>query len=372
MITRRIFTVASAAALAAGAARAMPSPQEAAEAPALTEIGLEALRRGCEAPALAAAAQRRGGTAKVWATGVRMAGAAPRVMPGDQWHLGSISKSFLATLAGRLVDRGQLAWNDTLGAALAKEHPHLAAPYRDATLLHLMSHRAGLQDNLPLHQMRAFDASAAPERAQRQAFLANAFAMPAVAPLGTKTLYSNLGYVAAAALIEARTGRSWEALMRQEVFVPLGLQSAGFGPPGRKGALTEPVGHGPFFEQPYRPHPVGEPNDDLPLVMGPAGRVHMSLADLTTYLAAHRDRTALLKPGTWDVLHTPHFDGEYALGWNTWPDGSFTHDGSNLLWYAVAGFNPKTGLVAAAAANDGRPSVWNAVGEARRQAMAAV
>jgi CubicO group peptidase (beta-lactamase class C family) len=170
-------------------------------------------------------------------------------------------------------------------------------------------------------------------------------------------------------MIEALTGKTWQALMAREVFAPLGLRSAGFGPPGRVGALLQPVGHGPALRQPHR---LGEPHDDLPLVIGPAGRIHMNLTDLATYLAAHRDRTTLLKPGTWDVLHTPHFDGEYALGWNTWPDGSFTHDGSNLLWYAVAGFNPKTGLVAAAVANDGRPSVWNAVGEARRQAMAAV
>jgi CubicO group peptidase (beta-lactamase class C family) len=354
--------------LVRGAALASAAPA----APSLTQAGLEALRRGCGAPALAAAAQRRGGATKVWATGVRMAGAATPVMPADQWHLGSISKSFLATLVARLVDRDQLAWDDTLGAAIAADGQPVNAPYRDATFLHLMSHRAGITRDLPLHQMRAFDASTSPERAQRKAFLQSAFALPPVAPLGTRSLYSNIGYVAAAAMIEARTGRDWESLMRQEVFAPLGLKSAGFGPPGRKGALTEPVGHGPFFEQPYRPHPVGAPNDDLPLVMGPAGRVHMSLPDLITYLAAHRDRTSLLKPATWDVLHTPHFDGGYALGWNVSANGDFTHDGSNLLWYAVVSFNSRTGLAAAAAANDGRTSVWGAVGEAGGQALSAV
>lgn len=338
----------------------------------LTAVGLEALRQGCEAPALAAVAQRRDGEMKVWATGVRMAGAASRVKPDDQWHLGSIGKSFLATLAGRLVDLGRLAWDDTLGTVLASDHPHIPAPYRDATLLHLMSHRSGLLNNLSLHQMRAFDASTAPERAQRKVFLASAFALPPVAPLGVRTAYSNIGYVAAAAMIEARTGRDWEGLMCDEVLRPLGLASAGFGAPGRKGALTEPVGHGPFFEQPYRPHLPGQPNADLPLVMGPAGRLHMSLTDLAIYLAAHRDRTGFLQPTTWDILHTPHFDGQYALGWNTWPDGSFSHDGSNLLWYAVATFNPKTGILAAAAANDGRTAVWGAVGDAVRQAGAAV
>ena len=116
------------------------------------------------------------------------------------------------------------------------------------------------------------------------------------------------------------------------------------------------------------PHLPGGPNADLALVLGPAGRIHMKPADLITYLAAHRDGARLLRPATWQVLHTPHFDGEYALGWNLWPDGSFTPDGSNLLWYAIASFNPRTGPAAAAAANDGRPSVGSDVGQAVRQA----
>jgi CubicO group peptidase (beta-lactamase class C family) len=354
------------------AAEAAPvSPQAPGDTlqPPLTQAGLESLRAAHGAPALAAAAQRRGERARIWATGLRMAGADTPVTPDDQWHIGSISKSFLATLVGRLVDQRRLAWDDRLGVVLAAEHPAMPAPYRDATFLHLLSHRAGFSDALIYPVMAEFDASQADEPIQRRAFLDKAFALPPVGALGTKTQYSNLGYVAAAAMIEARTGETWQALMAQEIFRPLGLSSAGFGPPGRAGALLQPVGHGPGVGQ---PHPLGKPNADLPLVIGPAGRIHIKLADLVTYLAAHRDGADLLRPATWATLHTPHFDGEYALGWNTWPDGSFTHDGGNLLWYAVAGFNPKAGWAATAAANDGRPLVWNDVGQAARQARAAV
>ena len=374
MITRRTFATASAAAFFATEVKGdeAPLPPQApgdGTAPPLTRERLEALREASHAPALAAAAQRRGGRDRVWATGLRSLGAPTPVTPADQWHLGSISKSFLATLVARLVDQGRLAWDDTLGAAIGADYPGLAQPYRDATFLHLLSHRAGLVDNLP-QQMHAVDVSGAGEPAQRRILLADAFAQPPVAPFGARTLYSNLGYVAAAAMIEGLTGQAWQALMRREVFAPLRLTSAGFGPPGTKGRLDQPVGHG--LEQPPRPHPPGEPNDDFPLVIGPAGRIHMSLADLLSYLAAHRDRTRLLTPASWDALHTAHFDGVYALGWNLWADGSYTHDGSNLLWYAVAGFNPKTGLAFAAAANCGQPTMWSAVGDAARAAKAAV
>jgi CubicO group peptidase (beta-lactamase class C family) len=374
MISRRTFGIVATAALVAPAARATepelpPQAPGDGTSPALTPQRLDALRAAAGMPALAAAAARRGGQARLWATGLRMRGAQAPATTEDQWHLGSIGKSFLATLVARLVDHRRLAWNDTLSAALDADFPALPAPYRDATFRHLLSHRAGLIGNLPV-QMYALDMSGADERTQRRRLLAEAFAQAPVAPLGAMTFYSNLGYVAAAAMIEARTGEAWQTLMRREVFGPLGLKSAGFGPPGLKGRVDQPVGHG--LEQPPRPHPPGGPNDDFPLVIGPAGRIHMSLGDLVTYLAAHRDRTRLLKPAGWDELHTPHFDGEYALGWNTWPDGTFTHDGSNLLWYAVASFNPKTGIVAAAATNDGRPSVGNAVGEALREAKGAV
>ena len=296
-----------------------------------------------------------------------MAGTETPVTTEDRWHLGSISKSFLATLVGRLVDQRKLAWDDCLGEVLAADHPAMPQAFREATFLHLLSHRAGFSD-APLYPVLSkLDASTDDEPTQRKLFLGKAFDLPPAATLGTITQYSNVGYVAAAAMIEARTGQRWQSLMAREVFAPLRLESAGFGPPGRAGALLEPVGH-----LLGRPHPPGEAHADFPLVIGPAGRIHMKLADLITYLAAHRDRTGLLKPATWDVLHTPHFDGQYALGWNTWPDGSFTHDGSNLLWYAVAGFNPKAGWAAAAAANDGRPSVWGDVGQAAREARARV
>jgi len=373
MLTRRMVVAAGALALGPGLALAADpppypvSPQSPGDQgqPPLTAARLAQLRDAHGAPAMAAGAQQRGGKAKVWASGLRMVGDPTPVTPDDQWHLGSISKSILATLVGRLVEQGRIKWDDRLGAVLATEHPAMPAPYADATILHLLSHRGGFSD-VPLYPvLGALDASREDERTQRRTLLGKAFAAP---PVVATTLYSNTGYVAAAAMIEARTGQTWQALMTKEVFTPLKFRSAGFGPPGRPGALDQPVGHGAAL-QPHRP---GEPHDDLPLVIGPAGRVHMNLADLITYLAAHRDRTRLLTPRTWDMLHTPHFDGEYALGWNTWPDGSLTHDGGNLLWYAVAGFNPKAGWAAAAATNDGPPTVWGDVGQAAREARAAV
>src|SRR5690348_6031046 len=107
MITRRRMGLMAGAVLTAPGAKAetpLP-PQAPGDVQPLTQDSLDALRQRCGAPALAAAAQRRGGRSRVWAIGVRMVGAPQPVTPTDQWHLGSISKSFLATLAARLVDQ---------------------------------------------------------------------------------------------------------------------------------------------------------------------------------------------------------------------------------------------------------------------------
>ena len=102
--------------------------------------------------------------------------------------------------------------------------------------------------------------------------------------------------------------------------------------------------------------------NDNPTALGPAGRVHMSVGDMLTYLAAHRDQPeSFLKPDSWAKLHTPPFGGDYALGWIVKGDGTLWHNGSNTVWYGEVLFNPKTGIAAAACANDAAPPTQLAV-----------
>jgi len=117
-------------------------------------------------------------------------------------------------------------------------------------------------------------------------------------------------------MLEARLGQSWETLMRRELFGPLGLASAGFGSPGRAGAIEQPFGHrrGPDgFETVDRAGGLY----DIPAVVGPAGGVHISIPDLLKYLAAHCDRGALLTGQSWATLHTPP-PGEATPWAGTW------------------------------------------------------
>jgi CubicO group peptidase (beta-lactamase class C family) len=170
--------------------------------------------------------------------------------------------------------------------------------------------------------------------------------------------YANNGYIVAGAMLEAVSGSSWEDLITTHVFKPLGLASAGFGPPGTPGKLDQPVGHaGPT---PFPPGP-GKTADN-PVALGPAGRVHMNLRDLCAYLDAHlRQPDGFLKPDSWKTLHTPPFEGTYAMGWIA-EGGRLWHNGSNTLWYSEMCVDTVKGAVAAVACNQGntvesRPAV---------------
>lgn len=338
------------------------SAEAAPPAEALTQARLAALRAQAGAPAFAAAAANRNGRSVAFVDGVRAIGQPQQVTTSDQWHLGSIGKSMTATLVARCVEAGQIAWTDTIGAVLGAAVPDMRAEYRDVTFRHLLSHRSGLPANIGMAQLMAFPRESADARADRVAYARLGLAQAPSGPKEQNFEYSNTGYVIAGAMLEAKLGAPWETLIRERVFTPLGMTSAGQGAPGTPGAYDQPVGHapGPTVVQngesasPLVPHPPGDPITDNPAALGPAGRVHANFEDVFKHLRAHCDNASpFLRRATWDMLHTAPFGGAYAMGWAL-RQGMLWHNGSNTLWYAEVMFDQSRGIVAAAATNDGR------------------
>jgi CubicO group peptidase (beta-lactamase class C family) len=337
----------------------------------LTQAGLEAMRAKASAPALAAAAVVKGKSAQKWATGERAKGSGVPVTGSDLWHLGSITKSMTATLVARLIEQGAVKWDDTVGGLLKDVAPQMKDEYKPATFRHLLCHRAGLQGNIPPMDLMKFSQHIDDAREERRAYVRSALALAPVGPMATTFAYANNGFVVAGAMLEAKLGKPWEVLIRTHVFQPLKLASAGFGAPGAQGTPTQPIGHVRLPDGTLRAQTLDQPLTDNPVVLGPAGRVHMSLDDALTYLAAHRDGTSLLKPESWKTLHTPPFGGDYAMGWVVRPDGLW-HNGSNTMWMANVLFNSTTGVAGIAATNYAAPASAALVGEALDGAIGAV
>jgi CubicO group peptidase (beta-lactamase class C family) len=337
----------------------------AAAAPeALTQQRLGAMRADSGAPAFAAAARNRDGRSINFVDGLRAVDRTEQVTTSDKWHIGSITKSMTSTLVARCVEAGHVSWNDTVGSVLGSTIPDIRAEYRDVTFRHLLSHRAGLVSNLEWAEILSFQRENPDPRQERIQYSRLGLAR---APAGAKEQhfeYSNTGYVIAGAMLEQKLGATWEALIRQHVFDPLGMASVGFGAPGTPGAYDQPVGHGPGIQAvadgnragAVTPFPPGGALSDNVAALGPAGRVHLTAADMLKFLDAHRDRSSLLRRESWETLHTPPFGGPYAMGLAQ-RNGTLWHNGSNTLWYAEILIDPERGISAFAATNDGRPEV---------------
>ena len=351
-----------------GAAPAAPAAPPPIPLVALTPAALRDLRVQSGAPALAAAAAKLGGGRISLADGLRSANASVDVTTHDRWHLGSITKSMTATLVARCVEAGLVSWDDTIGSVLGADVPDMRAEYRDVSFRHLLCHRSGLPGDIPMDQFAKFPRESTDARADRVAVARIALAMAPVGPKETTFQYANNGFIIAGAMLEEKLGAPWENLIRDRVFAPLNMQSAGFGAPGVAGLVDEPVGHGPGALSPHTPYPPGGAISDNPAFLGPAGRVHANLDDVIVYLTSHRDHSDLLNRDSWDILHTPPFGGNYAMGWVV--DGQrLWHNGSNTLWYAEVAIDPERGIVAVAAANDGnlgqvQPAVSASLGDA--------
>lgn len=151
------------------------------------------------------------------------------VTAADQFHLGSDTKAMTAGLLGLLVDDGRVAGTTTLREVWPELAPAMRPEYRDVTVADLLGQHSGL----PRDPGVPFTDSA--EAAQRISLVRWAVAQPPTGARGTYA-YSNVNYAVAGAIAERVTGRPYAVLMTERIFRPLGIRSAGWGPPARRAA----------------------------------------------------------------------------------------------------------------------------------------
>jgi CubicO group peptidase (beta-lactamase class C family) len=305
-----------------------------------------------ELPALAAAVVKDGKLIAVGAVGTRRLGTDIPVTLDDRFHIGSDTKAMTALLCAMLVDEGRLRWNSTM----AELYPELAATMdarlKTVTVEQLLSHTGGLpadSDELWSWLIKSIYEDGNLDDT-RYWLVKQISAMPLPHAPGEKMVYSNLGYTVAGAIAERISGKTWEELMVERIFTPLGLRSAGLGPQSSPGKADAPLGHQEIAGKIVSL--LAASNGDVPAVYGPAGVAHMSVRDFANWAdwnAGQGKRgPALVKPATLKKLHTmvtelpPNPDaapgtpggGKYGLGWGSlnvdWaPYPILYHGGSN-------------------------------------------
>jgi CubicO group peptidase (beta-lactamase class C family) len=310
---------------------------------------LERVRASYGLPSVSAVVVQGGKVVSHAVVGERAIGGGVPVTLQDQYQLGSISKSFTATVIAKLVEQGKLRWDTTLDQALP-DVPKLGA-YKTVTLEMLLSHTAGFPANVEQKSVYAWNLNPAEARAQYLKFAL--MTEPEFAP-GQMVAYSNAGFVIASLIAERAGGKPWDALVREIVLEPLGMK----------------CNFGVIFEPLTNPHPhliengrakALEPvagSGNSPVLNG-ADNLRCNLSDLGKYLAAHlegeRGQDGIIRAESFKFLHRARANGgqdiRAALGWFVFPGGEIWHNGSNTLNYAEMILLPKQDTAIAVATN---------------------
>lgn len=304
----------------AGGEQSIPDPQWLRDA-------LEPIREKHHLPALAAALVVEDKIVAASAVGVRRWGSPPRSRRDDKFHLGSVVKPMTATMIARLVDKGMIRWNSTLSEMFPELATKMNPAYRNVTVVQLLSHCSGMRYE-PSTPESVTDARGRTVQAQRYEYTKAALADPPEAPPGTKVIYGG-GPVIVASALERITKKPYEELMREEVFRPLGMTTAGFGAEATPGQVNGTWDHELKGTTPF---PVAPDASWARAARAPVGRnVHCSVIDLARFCAIHVKPRRYLSRKSVAVLHSPVEPVFYAPGWAL---GNVDWAKGTILWHS--------------------------------------
>jgi CubicO group peptidase (beta-lactamase class C family) len=149
--------------------------------------------------------------------GVRKLGDPTPVNERTLFAIGSSSKAFTAATVAMLVDEGKLKWDDPVTKYLPGFE--LFDPYvtRELKVRDLLSHRSGLERGDMLWYGSEYDRD---EILRRTRFLRPTWS------LRSTFGYQNLMYLAAGQLVAKVNGKSWDEIIHQRIFLPLGMTAS--------------------------------------------------------------------------------------------------------------------------------------------------
>ncbi|MER5872907.1 serine hydrolase domain-containing protein [Streptomyces sp. NPDC002044] len=170
---------------------------------------------------------------------------------GDHMRIASVAKAFSGAVALRLVDRGRLGLDSTIGEVL----PGQPAAWHRVTLRQLLNHTSGLPDYSGSQDFIDVISADPRHRFDSRRLLEFVADEDLAFRPGSRYQYSNSDNIAVALMAEAVTGHRYEGLLRELVYEPLGLERTSL-PQGYR--LPEPFLHGYQVEPPAEPVDVSE------------------------------------------------------------------------------------------------------------------
>ena len=229
------------------------------------------------------------GNRKVFLEGGRaIIGQRRRFRVTDHMRLASTSKAYNGAVALRLVERGQLSLDDTIGSRL----PGLPVAWHRVTLRQALNHTSGLPNYTTDPDLQAFlqrdpHGFVAPDK-----ILDFVRDQPLVFLPGSRYAYSNSDNIVAGLMAQQATRRSYDRLLSRLVFSPLRLRRTSL---SNSFTLPRPYAHG------YDNEP-GQLSDDLSTVFNmsfvwAAGALQSTPVELNRFMRAY-GATGLLRRRT--------------------------------------------------------------------------
>src|SRR5690348_9736759 len=292
----------------------------------------------------------------IYARGFGVLGA-KSTTPVDQrtlFEIGSSSKAFTSTLVAMLVGEGKMLWDDRLTTYLPDFRMYDAAANEAVTLRDALTHRSGIARG----ELAWLGAGIS-----RDEVLHRVRFLKPEAPFRSHYSYQNMMFLAAGQAAGRAAGSSWDDLVRQRIFTPLGMTST---VPTSRGlananvAMPHGLDHDTAFVQP--------PFDAEDIA--PAGGILSSAVDMAQWLRfqlndgvvdgkrlvasaalreTHTPQILIPSGGRGDSASVKRFTS-YGMGWMVEDyrnQLSWQHGGNTLGMTAAVGMLPeqKVGVV---------------------------
>jgi CubicO group peptidase (beta-lactamase class C family) len=218
-----------------------------------------------------------------------------------KFRLGSITKQFTSALILRLVEQGKLR----LDGKLSEYLPDYRKDVGDkVTIHHLLTHTSGIPSYTGLPKFF--------EDVSRDPYTVGEFVKKYASgdlefEPGTKFNYNNSGYFLLGAIIEKIHGKSYEQVIRENIFEPLGMKNSGY---DHHDVLLSKRASG---YQKTRAGYVNAPYLDMSIPYA-AGSLYSTVEDLYLWdQALYADKIVSAKSK--ELMYKPFLDN-YAYGWN--------------------------------------------------------
>jgi CubicO group peptidase (beta-lactamase class C family) len=201
--------------------------------------------------------------------GVRKLGEPTPVDENTLFAIGSSSKAFTAAAIAMLVDEGKIKWDDPAVKHLPGFEMYDPYVTRELKIRDLLSHRSGLERGDFLWYGSELDRD---QILQRVRYLKPTWS------LRSTFGYQNLMYLAAGQVASKVTGKSWDEVIEQRIFSPLGMRSSSTSIRDFKVEDNVAAPHASIND---KIQPIAWRNIDN---IGPAGSINSNVVDMAQWV----------------------------------------------------------------------------------------